>query len=422
MIKMLHLVDIYLSGSMDMKQIDEWMLPRRAFLGVGSAVALGAACDLAWADEVAEKPVANISAEHLANAKVAVVRCESYEKELKEAYKKSFDLLGGVGKLVKGKTVTVKINLTGRAGQDPRELFGRIPGESYLTHGNTAIALAAVLFESGAKRVRVVESINDTMPVEDVLYWQSWEVKQLLAVGNVELENTRNLGKGKKYSTLPVPTGGYLFSHFEVNHSYEDTDVFISLTKLKEHAVAAVTLSMKNLFGITPSSKYGMDAGSEEAVQGRGRLHGSYGRRRGRRRKLPPLPGAKEGEFPSHQGYRVPHTIVDLCAARPIHLSIVDGITSMSGGEGYWSYGRQFIEPGLLIVGLNPVSTDAVAMRLMGYANPRAAKGEKPYYNCHNHILLAEQSGLGTAELDKIDVRGEKIADAVCPYPRVREG
>ena len=51
-----------------------------------------------------------------------------------------------------------------------------------------------------------------------------------------------------------------MFSSLELNHSYQDTDVMISLAKLKRHITAGVTLSMKNLFGITPNSLYGSEA------------------------------------------------------------------------------------------------------------------------------------------------------------------
>ena len=36
-------------------------------------------------------------------------------------------------------------------------------------------------------------------------------------------------------------------------------------------------------------------------------------------------------------------------------------------------------------------------------------KGTKPFGFCDNHILMAEQAGLGIAELAQIDVRGEPI-------------
>ena len=97
---------------------------------------------------------------------------------------------------------------------------------------------------------------------------------------------------------------------------------------------------------------------------------------------------------------------------------MIDGITSMSGGEGPWCQVNElkFTRPGVLIVGLNPVSADAVGTAVMGYSNPRARRGEKPFDFCENHLLLAEQAGLGTADLGRIDVRGLPISKVVSPY------
>jgi hypothetical protein len=122
----------------------------------------------------------------------------------------------------------------------------------------------------------------------------------------------------------------------------------------------------------------------------------------------------KAGPLPTDPLSRVPRITVDICAARPIHLAIIDGIMAMSGGEGPWS-GEERLKvttPGVLIAGLNPVATDAVSTAVMGYANPRAARGVKPFGDCENHLLLAEQAGLGTADLAQIDLRGLPIEKA----------
>lgn len=355
------------------------------------------------------------AADHRANAKVAVVRCATYDESLKSAYESCFDLLGGIGPMVRNKTVTIKINLTGTP---YRDMFGRTSGETYLTHGNTVNALTAVLFEAGAKRVRIVECANYLEDMESILEYAGFRVSELLSLGNVEVENTRNLGKGRNYAKFPVPNGGYLFSAFELNHSYADTDVFVSLAKLKNHSCAGVTLAMKNIFGITPNSIYGEDAGNENATQGRARLHmaGGWGRWRKNQGEQALLPHEKAGDFPNEQGYRIPRVIVDLCAARPIHLSIIDGITSISGGEGPWCSRLKFTTPGVLIAGLNPVSTDAIGLAIMGYKNSQAERGEAPFYDGDNHLLLAEQAGIGIADLAQIDVRGLSLDEAIYPY------
>src|SRR5499427_7612935 len=70
-------------------------------------------------------------------------------------------------------------------------------------------------------------------------------------------------------------------------------------------------------------------------------------------------------------GYRVPHIVADLAAARPVDLAIIDGIESIAGGEGPWIRSKplRLVQPGVLIVGTNPVTTDTVATAVMGY-NP----------------------------------------------------
>ena len=111
----------------------------------------------------------------------------------------------------------------------------------------------------------------------------------------------------------------------------------------------------------------------------------------------------------------MPRIVADLSAARPIHLAIVEGVESMAGGEGPWVQGVRPVKPGVLIAGLNPVCTDAVAAAVMGY-NPRAARGTAPFQTCDNTILLAEGHGVGAADIGRIDVRGVSIAQALYRY------
>ena len=382
---------------------------RRHMLRLGTLAAVAPLAGACSRRESSDAGARAISASALAGARVAVVTCISYGREAMEALGKGFDLLGGVGRLVRGKTVTVKANLTTPSSPFV-SLFDRPPGETYITHGDTAAALAAILLREGARRVRFVESSPFNRPLEEIVEAAGWDVKALVGLGRVEFENTRNLGSGKSYARLPVPPGGHLFEHFELNHSYADTDVFVSLAKLKNHKTAGVTLSMKNLFGITPNSLYGDEAAREDAVRGRGRMHARSvwdGRR---------FPGGKQGFLPHGAGYHVPRVVADLCAARPVDLAIVDGITAMAGGEGPWTPPLRFTEPGVLIVGLNPVSTDAVATAVMGYSNPRASTGTPPFENCDNHLLLAEQLGIGTADLSRIELLGSTVEQSRYSY------
>jgi uncharacterized protein (DUF362 family) len=312
-----------------------------------------------------------------------------------------------VEQLVRNKTVTIKINLTGG---DFKPFLDRPVGETFLTHPATAVALVSLLFDAGAARARIVEAIPARTGLEDGLVKAGWDVNALTALGKVEYENTRNLGAGASYATLPVPFGGYMFSSLDVNHSYHDTDVLISLAKLKRHVTNGITLSMKNLFGMAPYALYGSGAGNENATQTLQPLHSPNARVK--------LPGLKPDASWTDAYSRVPRVVVDACAARPIDLAIVDGITAMTSGEGPWAVrvpNVKFTTPGILIAGRNPVATDAVGTAVMGY-DPRAARLTHPFDHGDNFLLLAEQAGLGSADLAQIDVRGLSIEKARYQY------
>lgn len=344
------------------------------------------------------------------DAKVAIVSCSSYAGEVREAMLRCFDLLGGIRTLVCGKTVTVKINLT-MEGQRFLPMFNHTAGETYQTHYATVLALNSILFAGGARRVRIVESLRFRNPMQEVLAGAGWNVQELISLGPTEFENTRNIGEARSYADLKVPGGGLSFSNFLVNHSYQDTDVFISLAKLKEHSSAGVTLSMKNLFGITPNALYGEDAPNEDSILGRVAMH------RIKHRGPIHLPGETVSWHDSRRKMGIPHIVADLCGARPVDLAIIDGISSISGAEGFWEQSSmRFTKAGVLIAGLNPVSTDAVGTAVMGFPDPLAGRGTPPFEKCENHILLAAQAGLGIADLNRVEIRGLSIEEAVYPY------
>jgi uncharacterized protein (DUF362 family) len=344
---------------------------------------------------------------------VAIGKCASYDEDVTAKLAALFDQLGGIDKLVRNKTVTVKVNMTGSPGL---RFQGKAPAITHYTHPKVLGAAAYLMGKAGAKRIRFVESAWATSgPLEEVMLDSGWNVRALQsAAPGVEFENTNALGKGKTYSRFRVPGNAYMYPAYDLNHAYEDTDVYVSMAKLKNHATCGVTLSLKNVFGSIPASIYGDDAGvdapNESPGSGRVRV-GHQGRRQ------PSKSAPQELHFGANHdpGYRVPHIVADLAAARPIDLQIIDGVESIAGGEGPWVRGVRAVKPGLLIAGLNPVCTDAVAMAAMGY-DPRAERGTAPFRTCDNILTLAEAHGVGTTDLKRIDVRGVAIAAAMYRY------
>jgi len=347
---------------------------------------------------------------------VAVAKCATYDNaQILANLKTMFDRLGGLGRIVRNKTVTIKINLTGSPGQ---RFEGRALGTTHYTHPTVIMAAAHLMGEAGAARIRFVESgWALSGPLEDYLLDSGWNVRQFQnAAKKVEFENTNNLGLGKQYVRFQVPGQPYVFPAYDLNHAYHDTDVFVSMAKLKNHAVCGVTLAMKNCFGMTPASIYGDDAGVDAPNErpNSGRVRAMHN---GRRAPAKSSPGELDPSSSREPGYRMPRIVAELNAARPMDLAIIEGVESVAGGEGPWIRGLRFVQPGVLIAGLNAVNTDAVAAAVMGY-DPRAPKGTPPFQTCDNTLLLAEKLRVGSADLNRIEVAGVPIAKAVYRFQK----
>ena len=346
-------------------------------------------------------------------APVSIAQCQSYDQDLTAILNTMFDQIGGLGRLVKNKTVTVKLNLTGSPGL---RFEGKPLGLTHYTHPKVVMATASLMGKAGAKRIRFVESAWALSgPLEEYLLDSGWNVRAMSNVApGIEFENTNNLGKGKKYSRLKVPTGGYIFPAFDLNHAYEDTDVFVSMAKLKNHATCGVTLAMKNCFGITPASIYGDNAGEHEPNETptAGRVNVCH---LGKRQPASSALAEKDPNSSREPGYRMPRIVADLATTRPIDLAIIDGIESIAAGEGPWIKGIRSVQPGLLIAGTNAVCTDTVATAAMGY-DPRAPRDTPPFKNCDNTLLLAEANGVGAADLKRIEVVGVPLTKAVYKF------
>jgi uncharacterized protein (DUF362 family) len=347
-------------------------------------------------------------------APVALARCRSYGPEFQAAVEKMFDQLGGAGRIVKGKTVTIKVNLTG--GENIR--LDHLPmGRACWSHPRTVGAVIHLLDKAGARRIRVVEGAWVwPASLEEFMYKAGWDPSLLLgAAPRVELINTNMPYKGAKpYTRFPVPHTGHMFPAYDLSTAYAESDVLVSMAKLKEHGTAGVTLSIKNLFGITPTTIYGNKVPKDEPAPV------PYGGRQeighnGSRQPPASSPAEKDPTSPRQGGYRIPRIVADLSAAITPSLEIIEGIESIAGAELPRPGTTAAISPGVLVVGTNPVSTDAVAMAVMGL-DPMAERGAAPFETCDNTLRLAEDLGVGTRDLSRIEVVGMAIKDVAFKF------
>ena len=111
-------------------------------------------------------------------APVAIAKCKSYGDEYLAATAKMFDQLGGLGRIVKGKTVTIKINLTGV--ENARQDY--LPqGRTIWTHPRTVGTVIHLLDKAGARRIRVVEGAwMWPASLEEFMWKAGWDPELLL--------------------------------------------------------------------------------------------------------------------------------------------------------------------------------------------------------------------------------------------------
>jgi uncharacterized protein (DUF362 family) len=335
---------------------------------------------------------------------VSITRCRAYG-DFTTSLAQGFDQIGGIVKLVRGKTVALKVNLTGNPAK-----FPLTPDLPYRTNAQSIASTVHLLAKAGAKRVRIIESF---FPADqDLSLWARYGI-DVNAINNlgvkVDWVNVQNIGPYKQYVRLKVPWGGYMYPAYHVNQAFTECDVYASLSKMKNHWLGGVTMSMKNNFGNTPCSLYGGDcgpSGNERPTSERGAvLH------QGTTKAPSGVDAELHAESPREPGYRVPRVTVDQVGIRPIDLAIVDGVETVRGGEGPWLPGLERMTPGLILVGRNPVCVDSVGMAVMGY-DPKGDQGAAPFVRGDNMLKLAEAVGIGTNDLNRIEVAGVSIKDA----------
>ena len=161
----------------------------------------------------------------------------------------------------------------------------------------------------------------------------------------------------RRYVEVDLP-GGIAINRLKVCPEVLEYDLVVSIPVMKMHMHTGVTLAVKNMKGcLWRRSKVD--------------LH-----------MLPPHPEIKEKSLNI--------AIADMASVLTPHLSIIDGSVGMEG------LGPSAGEPralGAVVVGVDPFASDAVACALMG-----VDARDIP------HLRMGADRGLGTIDLDKIQV------------------
>lgn len=156
-----------------------------------------------------------------------------------------------------------------------------------------------------------------------------------------------------KWEEVHIP-GAHALEKAQISKTVLDCDRIINVPKLKIHHMAQVTLNLKNFMGVLVSNRgLVMHANLDEKI-------------------------------------------VDLASLFKPTLNVIDGIV---GAEMDEVVGKP-VNSNVVIAGVDMVSVDAVGSAVMG-VDP----------NIVRHIQMAAERGLGIAQLDRINIVGNKIED-----------
>ncbi len=288
-----------------------------------------------------------------------------------------------------GKKVVIKMNLTGGSSNATSPNLKGLPATEVIwSHPMVVEAVVQFIIDAGVSPsdISIVDSLGSGDSFTKSAYQGYVDAKNALGCNLVDTTQGT-------FVDIPI-TGGFNFSSIHMNQIFKDADVYVSVPKLKQHATAGLTCSIKNQMGATPQSYYELSGYTYR----RERLHHASGT-------------ASEWNY-------LPETLCDLNAARPVHLAVVDGIKSAVGGEGPWNVPTCPFAPAskhVLIAGLDPVATDTIGAKIMGL-DPEATTLTLPgpltdngvsSTECDNYLNLLNGRNGWTNQLNSINIVGD---------------
>lgn len=292
---------------------------------------------------------------------VRAVYCDhrADDEEVYQALKRATDPLKDAwAKLKQAGRITVKFNQAWEPGKAP-VFEGQL---RELVDYKVARATLRLLRENTKAEIVCVEIATMARPGSGL----SWEDTMTLMPVLREFDVPVVEGNHPPHKVCQVPGGGLMFKQYLLPAAAVETDAFVSVQKMKNHAFMGVTLCLKNLFGLPPQEPYG-----------RGRQY-------------------------FHHIIRLPYVLADLGRIVQPTLNIIDGLVGQArrewGGEGRIC--------NTLVAGDHVIATDACGTYLMGH-DPAGDWPNPPFRRDRNALLVAAESGFGTVNLEEIDFESE---------------
>jgi uncharacterized protein (DUF362 family) len=216
------------------------------------------------------------------------------------------------------------------------------------THPEVVAAVATMCVAAGAREILV---IDHTINAPEKCLQMSGIQEACRGIKNVRVFA---INHKKLYRTIAVPRGKVLRS-VDIARDVPGCDTFINLPCAKSHTTTGVTLGIKNLMGII------------------------WNRRA------------------FHSDFDINQALADLTSAVKISLTIVDASRALTTAGP--AVPGLVTEPNTIIAGVDPVAVDAVSVGVADWY------GRKTLPSQIQHIAAANAMGLGTIQLERIEVK-----------------
>lgn len=263
---------------------------------------------------------------------VSIVRIK--DDHIDYSVEKAIDLLGGLETVAKNKDrIMLKPNLLAESPAFTTKptiirglaRFMKNAGKEVWIGEGSAAGMGFNFKNNKQYRTRKEEILN---PMQEYVF----DVLGYTELAKAEHISLINLHSGKLVD-VTVP-GGLVFKKITIHQSLLNIDLLCSVPKMKTHNMATVTLGMKNLIGLYPGKIY---CSVRSCLHDDAYTAGSPG---------------------------ISYEILDMVNINKLGLTVIDGSMAMEGNgptEG------NLVKMDVIIAGTNPLATDMVAARVMGF-------------------------------------------------------
>lgn len=227
-----------------------------------------------------------------------------------------------------------------------------------VTDERVLLGLIRLSRDAGAKQVLVGDNPGYGLSLFEALA-QMGDFKKKVADAGAELVF---FDEGEKVE-LPIP-GAFVFEKMIAPKAVLDADVYINLPKMKTHVHTLVTLGVKNQYGLVLDDQRMFCHRNDISAK-----------------------------------------VVDILRVIRPHLTVVDGIVAVQGQAPL--SGSLVPDMNVIAAGKDVAAVDAVCCELMGVDVDEVAM-----------LRLIRQEGLGVVDIEDIEIRGAKIAEAARRFKR----